>query len=446
MKKHAYRARNINQFSLEKLGDELSERFIVAVDVAKREFVVGLAGPDGDVTEHLRFTHPIQTRQFLQLLEQLQARGTSLEVVMESTGTYGDALRGQLLARGLPTFAVSPKRCHDAAEIFDGVPSLHDAKATAILARLHAQGLSKPWGLHDQGRRELRAAIERRELYAHPLHHDQGRLEGLLARHWPEFGEHLDPNNQKSALALLVQYPGPQAVADAAEAAAQLLAKASRKALPQDKIAGVISSAHGSLGMPMLDEERRLLSELAAQMLELWRELERIDRRIAELSQARPEDSALAAAVGTVTTAVLVAMLGPASSYPSAGAYVKAMGLNLRECSSGESRKAGSGLRITKRGPGLARKYLYLATLRLIMSEPLARAWYEGRQAYQGGKKIKAVVALMRKYARGLWHVGRGQALRHTPAAPPTGGQDPAAAISRRPLGEPNGTYEWLDR
>ncbi len=75
-----------------------------------------------------------------------------------------------------------------------------------------------------------------------------------------------------------------------------------------------------------------------------------------------------------------------------------------------ESRRPGTGLRVTKRGPGLARKYLYLAALRLIMSEPLARAWYEGRKAYQGGKKVKAVVALMRKYARGLWHVGRGQA------------------------------------
>jgi len=169
MKKHAYGARNINQFSVEKLVAKLNgERTIVAVDVAKHDFAVGFAGSDGEVVEHLKFTHPIQTRQFVDLLEQLGSRGPSVEVVMEPTGTYGDPLRGQLLARGVASFAVSPKRCHDAAEIFDGVPSLHDAKATAILARLHAQGLSKPWPQNDEAQRALRAAVERREIYAAP--------------------------------------------------------------------------------------------------------------------------------------------------------------------------------------------------------------------------------------------------------------------------------------
>ena len=63
---------------------------------------------------------------------------------MEPSGTYGDVLRHQLKSDDFPVFMVSGKRTHDAREMFDGVPSLHDAKAAAIIARLHADGLSKP--------------------------------------------------------------------------------------------------------------------------------------------------------------------------------------------------------------------------------------------------------------------------------------------------------------
>jgi len=409
MKKHAYRAKNINELSVESMRAKLSgERIIVAIDVAKRNFVVGFAGSDGEVVEHAKFTHPIQTRQFLELLGRVRGQAV-VEVLMEPTGTYGDAMRGQLAAQGFATFAVSPKRCHDAAEIFDGVPSLHDAKATMILARLHVQGLSKPWPMEDEARRTLRAAIARRELYAAPLEADQGRLEALLSRHWPEFFEHLDPRSRKTPLALLAEFPGPQEVSGAPDAAAKRMATFSRGRLSGDTIGKVVLSAKSTLGVPMHEQERKLLRELAHQMLELWRQVDRTDDEIAELARSQPATSALAPTVGLVTSAVLVAMLGPASSYPSAGAYVKAMGLNLKEHSSGTSKKPGTGLHLTKRGPGLVRKYLFLAALRLIQTDPLCRAWYETRQAHRRGEKLKAVIALMRKLARALWHVGRGQ-------------------------------------
>ncbi|MBI4706198.1 MAG: hypothetical protein HY744_34310, partial [Deltaproteobacteria bacterium] len=42
-------------------------------------------------------------------------------------------------------YVVSPKRVHDAAEVFDGVPSRHDPKAAVLLVRLHLQGVSRRW-------------------------------------------------------------------------------------------------------------------------------------------------------------------------------------------------------------------------------------------------------------------------------------------------------------
>ena len=58
---------------------------------------------------------------------------------MESTGTYGDALRYQFRQNGFEVHQISAKRVCDAREVYDGVPSLHDAKAATVITRLHQQ-------------------------------------------------------------------------------------------------------------------------------------------------------------------------------------------------------------------------------------------------------------------------------------------------------------------
>jgi len=98
---------------------------------------------DRTPVETFKWTHPQQTRAVVTGL--LESFGpTRLEVVMEPSGTYGDALRGLFAAAGVAVFRISPKRVHDAAELYDGVPSLHDAKAAYLIARLHLDGVSQP--------------------------------------------------------------------------------------------------------------------------------------------------------------------------------------------------------------------------------------------------------------------------------------------------------------
>jgi hypothetical protein len=56
------------------------------------------------------------------------------------------------------------------------------------------------------------------------------------------------------------------------------------------------------------------------------------------------------------------------------------------------------------------RQLLYLAALRVIANNEVVRAWYQGRKSFQAEKtKNKAVVAVMRKLARALFHVARGE-------------------------------------
>jgi hypothetical protein len=52
--------------------------------------------------------------------------------------------------------------------------------------------------------------------------------------------------------------------------------------------------------------------------------------------------------------------------------------------------------------------YLYYAALRLIARDPEVRRWYDRHSARPGALKGKTIVALMRKLAQALWHVGGG--------------------------------------
>jgi hypothetical protein len=43
-----------------------------------------------------------------------------------------------------------------------------------------------------------------------------------------------------------------------------------------------------------------------------------------------------------------------------------------------------------------------------VDKDRIARAWYEKKFARDGGKRAKGVIALMRKYAKALFHLARG--------------------------------------
>ena len=83
--------------------------------------------------------------------------------------------------------------------------------------------------------------------------------------------------------------------------------------------------------------------------------------RVEALSLESGPAQLLAPEVGKATAAVLVADVGNPQEFSSTRAYLKAFGMNLKEKSSGEQK---GQLRITKRGPSRARKYLWLAVLR----------------------------------------------------------------------------------
>lgn len=404
-KKIRYRTVPVEQFdatgALE--GWSPTVTVVVAIDVAKTKFVAAISASAGDTPDLVAWEHPRQTAVFLELIGTLATAGRQVVAVLEPTGTYGDALRHQLSSRSVEVRRVSPKQVHDAAELLDGVPSKHDAKDARLISWLHFQGKSHPWPPANKAQRMLRALVDERELYFRPMQAALGMLEALNARHFPELGRAFDVPRRRSLWAVLEAFPAPADIARDPEAVRSVLRKASHGQLTR-RADELVAIAMSSTGAPMDEHDKRLVQHVVREVRRCQLELDRVDAEIKGAVDVPPL-APLRDVLGPVTTAVIVAHLGSPADYGSAAAFQKACGLNLKERSSGQH--IGK-LHITKRGPGIVRKYLYLAALRLVQSDPVVRAWYLARAAHRAEAKSKAVIAVVRKLALALVHVARG--------------------------------------
>lgn len=407
MSKRKYRSVRVKQIVVEQLVEGLSSGSgVFAVDVAKEDMYGAVMDASGKVVKTIRWTHPAETRECVGLVGQLQAAGVGVDVAMEPSGTYGDALRWAFQRSGFTVHRVSPKRSHDAAEVYDGVPSLHDAKSAAIIGKLFLDGACEPWPTKEDGRRRLEAKLRLLDVYEKQFQSNRNRIEGLLARYWPELTQHVDLDSA-TLLELLVEFGGPAEVAKRPREASELMHRVGGHFLSDEKIEAVVSCSLSTLGVPQLAEERELVRCIASEARRNQREARKAKSAVEAKTDDDDATRGMAPVIGKTTAAVLVATLGSPFEYASAKAYEKALGLNLRENSSGKLKNRG--LHITKRGPSRCRMYLYFAVLRLLQRDRVVAAWYARKVLRDGGKaKTKAVVAIMRKLARALWHVSQG--------------------------------------
>lgn len=400
MKKHTYRTKKVNDINWTELTEQLNgQPVIFAVDVAKEEQYALLTHKEQSIEILVKWN----LFETMGLINELKQLGCPIEVVMESTSTYGDAMRYQFIQAGFNVYQVSAKRVHDAKEIFDGVPSLHDAKSACLIAKLHLEGLSKPWHVLKDSERELNAARREYELHQTQYERNQNRLEAFLSRHWPEVLLLLDLDSV-TLESLLIAYGSPQEIAAHAEEAAIQMKTWGKNYLSNEKIELVIESAKTTLGLPCIEGERHYLQSLANEMRHSRSEGKAAKKVLEGHVVADTGLNEMALIIGKLSTAVLISLHLDPRLFANAQSFLKALGLNLTEKSSGQLH---GQLRLSKRGSATARKYLYFAVLRLIQNDPVIAQWYKKRVHPKA--RLKTVIALMRKLAKALWHLARGE-------------------------------------
>lgn len=405
MRKARYHSVPVKRFQAESLAKSVqaSMPLVLAVDVAKSNNKAAII-QRGEPLAMIGWKAPAETPDVVALVKQLQ-KLSRVEVVMESTGTYGDPLRAQMAQLDVPVFQVRTTLTNESAEMFDNVPSMHDGKAAQIIGWLHAHGRSREWKIKPDQERALAARVELYEIHDGALTDCLNRLEAKLARHFPELTTCVDLTNA-STLALLEHYGDPALIAKAGRAAVDYMCKVAGPLLDPAKAEAAVAAASSTTGLRMVTDEVAVLKGIAAEALRQRRLKAGAQKDLEAFCASIDSINRMAPVIGKATAAVLYSEAADPGSYSSPAAYVKGLGLNLKEKSSGDH--IGE-LKITKRGSPLARKRLFMAVLRLIQTDQVFAGWYARKVARDGGKaKLKATTALMRKLASALWHVARG--------------------------------------
>jgi transposase len=414
-RKNPYSQINVNEISISELmRHRIGQKVVVGVDVSKAELTLCLVWPDRLFERPWRVRSPGQIPLAVSMLLELN-RQCPVTVAMESSGTYGDAFRQGLDDAGLPVQRVSGKAVKDDSEGFDGVPSSHDGKDAAIIGTLCVNGRSKLWPWHgaanEQSPKDESAETDQAIRYwVRQLDTAQrikqmwcGKLEGMLARHWPEAGTLTNQSGPTLTGALLC-WGDPKAMASD-PSAAKKLAKIGGHYLKDEKIDRLIESAKKTVGVRMNAWAVREMRDIAGAIVEQRRKIQQCRRELKKLTKDHKPIQSQALAVGLTTACVLWMCLGDPQQYGSAGAYRKAMGLNLAERSSGTYK---GKLKLSKRGQRLPRKWLYFASLRW-MREPSVKIWLENKKRRDGGRGGKAATGIMRRLAAAAWHAGQGE-------------------------------------
>lgn len=401
MKKKSYRATEVKKLNIEQLVSSIGEdRVAFGIDVAKTDFYCSVMDEKRKVHVTLKWKHPVETEAFVSLVKQFP----KAETVFEPSGTYGDPLRYLLEESGVPVYRVSPKRSHDAAEVYDGVPSLHDAKSAAIISKLHLDEASEKWELKADHERDLAAALTSLDLLNRQFYQNTNRLESLMAKHWPEVGQYIK-YSQVTFLTLMSQIGGPLQVSSQAESAAVLMKKTGGNFFSDTKIKNIIDCSKTTIGLPMTKGELHEIKCHATRTIELYREIKVVKKQVEALSQDNKSTKNISKVVGKSTAAVIVTFCGDPLKYASCNHWLKSFGLNLKEKSSGKHK---GRLMITRRGSSRSRRWLYFSALRQIKNDEIVKSWYAQKVARDGGLKKKAIIAIMRKLVKALWYVARG--------------------------------------
>jgi len=367
-------------------------------------------------------------------------RHHTLLIGFESTGSYGDPLRQSLADAGLVVHQVRTKLTHDYAEIFDGAPSQHDGKDAAVIADLLSQGRSTLWDFPNatDEEREMSYLVTKLIDSHKELERLQGRLEGLSSRHWPGITKIL-PLTSLTLLKLFHHYGGPGTLRADRDAAANIR-RFSCGRIDGERAERVIRCASSTCGVRQGLWEFQYVKDVATAMLDIHQGTKRYKKRLAELIGAScVELQRLSKILGVATAAVVWCRIGHPARFHCADAWVKSMGLNLVENSSGEYQ---SDVRISKRGDSETRRWLFLSALRWVQ-EPEVKPWYQ-RKKMQTGVRIrgeatkrtggKAVIAVLRKLMKGIWHA----LVREAPFDPKILFQEESSQAKDRTAGRKN--------
>jgi transposase len=394
----------------------------VGIDVAKRKHCARARFPDQTLSAAFFFSNNAQglTRFLAQTRKWREsAKLDDLIVGMEPTGHYFKPLARKLKQHGAKVVMVSPRDVKREKTGFNNSPTKGDAKDSALIADLVARGCYCHPRLDTGPLAVLQRLVNHRRQLVKDLTVVANRLQADLDERFPEFATVYDNFESVLVRSLLEHYPSPASLlgASVAEIIAVLKGRGIRTVDPA-KVAALRSKAAETIGSEegwgddcqmVIQDKLSALNLLKAQLVVVDRAVERIARQFEETRYMTSLKG-----IGPLSAGIILAETSGLERYRTGDAAIKMAGLDLVECSTGETH----GRRhISHYGRSHLRMILYLdAIVQTRQGMPLHDLYV--RLVAKGKSKVEALVAVACEILRILCALVRDKRY-YTPEPPP---------------------------
>jgi transposase len=397
-------------FKMQDKQNQLIERIsdthlIVGVDIAQQLHVARAVNFRGIVVgDPLTFENNEEGfRKLLNWIQNLQRLKNldSTIVGMEPTGHYWINLSKWLDKQKIEVVTVNPHLVKRNKENRDNTQSKSDKKDALVIADMVKNGYYSFVRPTSESFEKLRVLMSNRDVIVKRLVMSINQVNRWVDIVFPELRQVFKDVTCKGAIATLRLFPTPDEISSLETLDVMRGWKSIMKRQPGPKKAQLlINLAKSSIGTGQaLDAHKFHLEQLLEEYDLAVKQLERVEQQVKEILYKIPfsKNLLMIKGISEISLAGILGEAGDLSGFSHGNSLLRHAGLHLAEASSG---KWKGQIVISKRGRSRLRRFLYLATMSLVMNNPEFKAIHSHNVKVKKIKKMKSIMKLIGKLAR----------------------------------------------
>ncbi|MFF2450839.1 IS110 family transposase [Neobacillus sp. NPDC058068] len=397
-------------FKMQNKQNQLIERIsdthlIVGVDIAQQLHVARAVNFRGIVVgDPLSFENNeegfVKLLSWIQKLQKLK-KLDSIIVGMEPTGHYWINLSQWLYNQNIEVVTVNPHLVKRNKENRDNTQSKSDKKDALVIADMVKNGYYSFIRPSSETFEKLRVLMSNRDVVVKRLVMSINQINRWVDVVFPELRQVFNDVSCKGAIATLRLFPTPVEISSMEPLDVMRGWKSLMKRQPGPKKAQLlINLAKSSIGTGQaLDAYKFHLEQLLEEYDLAAKQLERVEQQVKDVLYKIPfaKKLLMIKGISEISLAGILGESGDLSGFSHGNSLLRHAGLHLAEASSG---KWKGQIVISKRGRSRLRRFLYLATMSLVMNNPEFKALHSHNVKVKKIKKMKSIMKLIGKLAR----------------------------------------------
>ena len=398
------------KFKLQNKQNQLIERIsvkhlVVGVDIAQQLHVARAVNFRGIVVgDPLTFKNNEEGfASLIKWIKNLQRLNNLDETIvgMEPTGHYWINLSKWLSKQAIEVVTVNPHLVKKNKENRDNTQSKSDKKDALVIADMVKNGYYSEVRYTSEPFEKLRVLMSNRDVVVKRLVSSINQLNRWVDIVFPELRQVFKDIKAKGAIATLRLFPSPLELVNLQPHEVIAGWKSIMKRQPGLKKALLLLQvAKKSVGTRQaLDAYKFHLEQLLEEYDLAVSQLERVEEQVTDALNKIPFAKKLLTIKGIseISLAGILGEAGDLSGFSHGNSLLRHAGLHLAEASSG---KWKGQIVISKRGRSRLRRFLYLATMSLVMNNPEFKALHSHNVKVKKMKKMKSIMKLLGKLAR----------------------------------------------